>query len=63
MAYVALVQLPQPPVGELELHTDQIEPRDHLGDGVLDLDAGVHLDEVVSAGRPSTRNSTVPRLR
>ena len=34
-----------------------------LGDGVLDLDARVHLDEDVPVARPvSTRNSTVPAL-
>ena len=32
--------------GDPDLLDHQIEPGDHLGDGVLDLEAGVHLDEV-----------------
>ena len=33
-----------------DLRPDYVYARDHLGDGVLDLDARVHLDEVVAAG-------------
>src|SRR5690606_4216922 len=32
--------------GDPELLADQVDAGDHLGDRVLDLDAGVHLDEV-----------------
>ena len=32
--------------GDPDLLLDQVDPRDHLGDGVLDLDPGVDLDEV-----------------
>src|SRR5690606_16542316 len=35
--------------GDAELLADQVHPGDHLGDRVLDLDAGVHLDEVEAA--------------
>ena len=37
-----------------DLLCDQIEPRHHLRDRVLDLQAGVHLqeEELVRAGRP-----------
>ena len=31
---------------DLELQGDEVEPRDHLGDGVLDLQPRVHLQEV-----------------
>ena len=34
------------PARDPDLLDDEIEPGDHLGDGVLDLEAGVHLDEV-----------------
>src|SRR5690606_18109333 len=34
------------PGGDIELFADQLDAGDHLGDRVLDLDAGVHLDEV-----------------
>jgi hypothetical protein len=46
--------------GDAQLPLDQVEPGDHLGDRVLDLQARVHLHEVE---RPSWRpamNSTVP---
>ena len=34
------------PAAMLDLLVDEIDAGDHLGDGMLDLDAGVHLDEV-----------------
>src|SRR5436309_5025218 len=34
---------------DLDLQGDHVEPRHHLGDGVLDLDPGVHLEEVEGA--------------
>src|SRR5690606_25986838 len=37
------------PGGDIELFADQVDAGDHLGDRVLDLDAGVHLDEVEAA--------------
>ena len=36
----------RPPGGHRQLHLDQVDAGDHLGDGVLDLQAGVHLEEV-----------------
>ena len=44
-----------------QLLADQVAPGDHLGDRVLDLDAGVDLEEAGSPLSASTRNSTVPR--
>ena len=35
--------------GDADLLLDQVDAGDHLGHRVLDLDAGVHLDEVVLA--------------
>ena len=32
-------------VGHEQLQADEVEPGDQLGDGVLDLEAGVHLQE------------------
>ena len=32
--------------GDADLGLDEVDAGDHLGDGVLDLDARVHLDEV-----------------
>ena len=32
--------------GDLDLLVDEIDAGDHLGHGMLDLDAGVHLDEI-----------------
>ena len=43
----------------LPLH--EVEARHHLGDGVLHLQARVHLEEV-ELPVPSTRNSIVPAL-
>ena len=43
---VVLSQPKWQPFGHGELLGDQVEPGDHLGDRVLDLDAGVHLQEV-----------------
>ena len=39
--------------GDADLRLDQVDAGDHLGHGMLDLDAGVDLDEVevVPAGR------------
>src|SRR5439155_3455394 len=35
--------------GDLDLQGDQVEPRHHLGDGMLDLDPRVHLQEIEGA--------------
>ena len=32
--------------GDLDLLVDEVDAGDHLGDGMLDLDARVHLDEI-----------------
>ena len=50
--------------GDPDLRLHQVDVGDLLGDGVLDLDPRVHLDEDVLAGPSpaSTRNSTVPAL-
>ena len=37
--------------GDAQLPLDEVEAGDHLGDGVLDLQAGVHLEEVEVAVR------------
>jgi hypothetical protein len=37
-------------LGDADLRLDDVEAGDHLGDGVLHLDARVHLDEVERAG-------------
>ena len=37
------------PLGDEDLRTHEVDIRDHLGDGVLDLNAGVHLDEIMVA--------------
>ena len=37
------------PLGDEDLRTHEVDVCDHLGDGVLDLDAGGHLDEIVVA--------------
>ena len=42
-----------------QLLLDEVDPGDHLGDGMLHLDPGVHLDEV-EAPLASSRNSIVP---
>src|SRR3546814_10073513 len=34
------------PRGDQQLFAHQVDAGDHLGDRVLDLDAGIHLDEV-----------------
>ena len=47
--------------GDAELQFDQVEPGDQLGDRMLDLEAGVHLEERRTVPvRSSSRNSTVP---
>jgi hypothetical protein len=47
--------------GDPHLPVDQVEPGHQLGHRVLDLEAGVHLEEVEAAVAAS-RNSTVPAL-
>ena len=37
--------------GDRELQRDEVDVGDELGDAVLDLEAGVHLEEVEVAGR------------
>jgi len=37
-------------LGDADLRLDDVDPGDLLGDGVLDLDARVHLDEVEASG-------------
>ena len=37
--------------GDADLLFHDVDARDFLGDGMLDLDAGIHLDEVERAGR------------
>ena len=50
-------------LGDQDLALDQVDAGDHLGDGVLDLDARVDLDEVERRRcRRRRRNSTVPAL-
>lgn len=64
--------------GDLDLSSNDIDTRDFLGDGVLDLDTGVDLDEIIPIRVStktinrisgvylfcwSTRNSAVPALR
>ena len=49
-------------LGDQDLTANDVEAGDHLGDGVLDLDARVDLDEVELAGVGIDRNSTVPAL-
>ena len=48
--------------GDPDLLADEVEPGHELGDGVLDLDARVHLEEEVLAVRVSSP-STVPAER
>ncbi len=47
--HVALLQVERSPCGDLELAADDVDARDQLGDGVLDLDARIHLQEVPAA--------------
>ena len=44
---VALVEAEFFAVGDADLLFDQVDARDFFGDGMFDLNAGVHLDEVV----------------
>ena len=49
------------PLGHQDLGLHQVAAGDHLGDRMLDLDAGVHLDEIViplpdRAGIPPCRH-------
>ena len=37
-------------LGDADLRLDDVDAGDHLGDGVLDLDARIDLDEVELAG-------------
>ena len=43
---VVLGQWKRLPGGHQELEPDQVEARHHLGHAVLDLEAGVHFEEV-----------------
>src|SRR3989454_962389 len=44
-----VLAVPEPlAVGDADLFAHQVDARDHLGDGVLDLDTRVHLYEVVA---------------
>ena len=47
--HVALLELERPAGGDLELAAHEVDARHQLGDGVLDLDARVHLEEVPAA--------------
>ena len=47
--HVALLQLERPACGDLELPSHDVDARDQLRHGVLDLDARVHLQEVPAA--------------
>ena len=60
-AHVLLAERKRGSRRDPDLLDDEVEPGDHLGDGVLDLQPRVHLDEVELA--PSYRNSTVPTPR
>ena len=42
---------------------DQIEAGNHLSDGVLDLKARIHFEEVIALARDVIENSTVPAER
>jgi hypothetical protein len=52
------------PGGDAHLPVDEVDAGDHLGDGVFDLQPGVHLheEELLGIG-VGTRNSTVPAPR
>src|SRR5205823_1486880 len=52
MARRAAGRLEGPAGCDLDLAADDVDPRDHLRDGVLDLESRVHLDEVEGAIRP-----------
>ena len=45
-AHVLLRDRQRRPGGDLDLLVDEVDAGDHLGDGMLDLDARVHLDEI-----------------
>jgi hypothetical protein len=49
-------------LGDRELGDDDVEAGDHLGDRMLDLQPGVHLQEVEACRTQSSRNSHVPAL-
>ena len=51
------------PGGDPELLPHQVHAVDQLGHRVLDLDPGVHLEEVERAGPGASRNSQVPAPR
>ena len=53
----------RPPGGDLQLEIDQIEPGDQLGDRVLDLQAGVDLEERRSGRRAPARTRRCRRRR
>ena len=56
---LVLLETQRQPGGDADLLLDDVDPGDALGDGVLDLDAGIHLHEIELAAA-SSRNSTVP---
>jgi hypothetical protein len=46
---VVLLEIQMPAVGDADLLTHKIEPRDQLGHRMLDLEPRVHLDEIEAA--------------
>ena len=48
--HVAVLVADAPPLGEADLRLDDVDAGHLLGDGVLDLDARVHLDEIEGVG-------------
>ena len=48
-AHIGLRPAQRPAAGDPDLLAHEVEPRHHLRHGVLDLKAGVHLEEVVGA--------------
>ena len=52
------------PLGDADLHLDQVDAGDRLGHRMLDLESGVDLEErddgVAPSGASPTMNSTVP---
>src|SRR5699024_10748601 len=46
---VILSQLQLLATSDLQLKLNEINPRDHFGNGMLHLDPGVHLDEIILA--------------
>ena len=50
------------PAAMPDLRFHQVHAGDHFGDGMFDLNAGIHLDEV-KFPEISRKNSTVPALK